>query len=163
MQDVFRKIDGQYAAKASIDIALLDCLARSSMCRSTAFGLDPAAAPVNTCSIGIDTPEITRQKMREAEQFPVLKIKVGLKADEPTIEAVRSVINKPLRVDANEGWTDKERRCRKINWLESEGLSSSSSRCPLPCWRRLDRCALMSICRSLPTKLVSTLPLFLTW
>jgi L-Ala-D/L-Glu epimerase len=92
------------------------------MCRSTAFGLDPAAAPVNTFCIGIDTPEITRQKMREAEQFPVLKIKVGLKTDEPTIEAVRSVINKPLRVDANEGWTDKERRCRKINWLESEGL-----------------------------------------
>ena len=92
------------------------------MCRSTAFGLDPAAAPVTTFCIGIDTPEITRQKMREAEQFPVLKIKVGLKTDEPTIEAVRSVINKPLRVDANEGWTDKERRCRKINWLESEGL-----------------------------------------
>jgi hypothetical protein len=133
------------------------------MCRSTAFGLDSAAAPVNTFCIGIDTPEITRQKMREAEQFPVLKIKVGLKTDEPTIEAVRSVINKPLRVDANEGWTDKERRCRKINWLESEGLSSSSSRCPLPCWRRLDGCALMSVRRSLPTTLVSTLPLFLTW
>jgi hypothetical protein len=133
------------------------------MCRSTAFGLDPAAAPVTTFCIGIDTPEITRQKMREAEQLPVLKIKVGLKTDEPTIEAVQSVTKKPLRVDANEGWTDKERRCARSTGSSRKGLSSSSSRCPLPRWRRLDGCTLMSICRSLPTKLVSTLPLFLTW
>jgi L-Ala-D/L-Glu epimerase len=95
------------------------------MCRSTAFGLDPAAAPVNTFCIGIDTPEITRQKMREAEQFPVLKIKVGLKTDEPTIEAVQSVTKKPLRVDANEGWTDKERRCARSTGSSRKGLSSS--------------------------------------
>jgi len=133
------------------------------MCRSTAFGLDSAAAPVNTFCIGIDTPEITRQKMREAEQFPVLKIKVGLKTDEPTIEAVRSVINKPLRVDANEGWTDKRGGAARSTGSSRKGLSSSSSRCPLPCWRRLDGCALMSVRRSLPTTLVSTLPLFLTW
>jgi L-alanine-DL-glutamate epimerase-like enolase superfamily enzyme len=86
------------------------------------FGLDPGAAPVTTFSIGIDTPELTRQKVQEAEQFPVLKIKVGLKTDEPTIEAVRSVTKKPLRVDANEGWTDKEEAVRKINWLESQGV-----------------------------------------
>jgi L-alanine-DL-glutamate epimerase-like enolase superfamily enzyme len=77
---------------------------------------------VTTFSIGIDTPEITRQKMREAEDFPVLKVKVGLKSDEETIEAVRSVTKKPLRVDANEGWTDKEEAIRKINWLESQGV-----------------------------------------
>jgi L-alanine-DL-glutamate epimerase-like enolase superfamily enzyme len=86
------------------------------------LGLDPAAAPVTTFSIGIDTPEITRQKVKEAEAFPVLKIKVGLKTDEPTIEAVRSVTKKPLRVDANEGWTDKEEAVRKINWLETQGV-----------------------------------------
>jgi L-alanine-DL-glutamate epimerase-like enolase superfamily enzyme len=86
------------------------------------FGLDPADAPVTTFSIGIDTPEITRQKTREAEEFPVLKVKVGLKNDEETIEAVRSVTKKPLRVDANEGWTDKEEAIRKINWLETQGV-----------------------------------------
>jgi len=88
----------------------------------TYFGLDAADAPVTTFSIGIDNPEVTRQKVREAAAFPVLKIKVGLATDEPTIEAVRSVTRKPLRVDANEGWKDKEEAVRKINWLESQGV-----------------------------------------
>ena len=52
----------------------------------------------------------------------MLKVKVGLKTDEPTIEAVRSVSKKPIRVDANEGWTDKEEAIRKINWLETQGI-----------------------------------------
>jgi L-Ala-D/L-Glu epimerase len=86
------------------------------------FGLDPAQAPVTTFSIGIDTPEITKQKTLEAADFPVLKVKVGLKSDEQTIEAIRSVTKKPLRVDANEGWTDKEEAIRKINWLETQGV-----------------------------------------
>ena len=60
--------------------------------------------------------------MQEAEPFPVLKIKVGLTTDEATIAAVRSVTKKPLRVDANEGWTNKEEAVRKINWLESQGV-----------------------------------------
>jgi L-alanine-DL-glutamate epimerase-like enolase superfamily enzyme len=85
-------------------------------------GLDPWDAPVTTFSIGIDTPEITKQKVKDAEAFPVLKIKVGLDTDEATIEAVRSVTKKPLRVDANEGWKDKEEAVRKINWLETQGV-----------------------------------------
>ena len=52
----------------------------------------------------------------------MLKVKVGLATDEPTIEAVRSVTKKPLRVDANEGWKDKEEAVRKINWLEKMGV-----------------------------------------
>jgi L-Ala-D/L-Glu epimerase / N-acetyl-D-glutamate racemase len=86
------------------------------------FGLDATDAPLTTFSIGIDTPEVTRQKVREAEAFPILKIKVGLDTDEATVEAVRSVTKKPLRVDANEGWKDKEEAVRKINWLESQGV-----------------------------------------
>ena len=54
--------------------------------------------------------------------YPVLKVKVGLKTDEATIEAVRSVSSKPIRVDANEGWTDREEAIRKINWLETQGV-----------------------------------------
>ncbi|MGA9626394.1 MAG: enolase C-terminal domain-like protein, partial [Bryobacteraceae bacterium] len=64
----------------------------------------------------------TKQKTREAADFPILKVKVGLATDEPTIEAVRSVTKKPLRVDANEGWKDKEEAVRKINWLEKMGV-----------------------------------------
>lgn len=113
----------QHAAMAAVDIAVFDWLGKKMGLPLYRFlGLDPADAPVTDFSIGIDTPEITRQKTREAEDFPVLKVKVGLQTDEATIEAVRSVTNKPLRVDANEGWTDKEEAIRKINWLETQGV-----------------------------------------
>ena len=35
---------------------------------------------------------------------------------------MRSVTEKPLRVDANEGWKDKEEAVRKINWLATQGV-----------------------------------------
>ena len=115
--------EGQHAAMAAIDIAIFDWVGKKLNVPLYKFlGLDAADAPITDFSIGIDTPEITRQKTREAEDFPVLKVKVGLKTDEATIEAVRSVTNKPIRVDANEGWTDKEEAIRKINWLESQGV-----------------------------------------
>jgi L-Ala-D/L-Glu epimerase len=113
----------QHAAMAAVDIAVFDWLGKKlNLPLYRFFGLDPADAPLTDFSIGIDTPEITRQKTREAADFPILKVKVGLKTDEETIEAVRSVTNKPIRVDANEGWTDKEEAVRKINWLETQGV-----------------------------------------
>jgi len=131
MDQVFTKLEGEWAAKAAIDLALLDWVGKKQgMPVHRLFGLDPKDAPVTTFSIGIDTPEITRQKVLEAEAFPVLKIKVGLASDEATIEAVRSVTRKPLRVDANEGWTDKDEAVRKIKWLESQGVELIEQ--PLP-------------------------------
>ena len=123
MAEIFRKIEGQFAAKAAIDLALMDWVGKKlGVPLYRLFGLDPNDAPLTTFSIGIDTPEATRQKVREAEPFPILKIKVGLNTDEETIAAVRSVTRKPLRVDANEGWTNKEEAVRKINWLETQGV-----------------------------------------
>jgi L-alanine-DL-glutamate epimerase-like enolase superfamily enzyme len=123
LAQAFRALEGQYAARAALDIAVHDWTGkRLGIPVYRLLGLDPANAPITTFSIGIDTPEITRQKVREAAEFPVLKVKVGLDTDEATIEAVRSVTGKPLRVDANEGWKDKETAVRKIEWLASRGV-----------------------------------------
>jgi L-alanine-DL-glutamate epimerase-like enolase superfamily enzyme len=123
MRQVSERIKGEYAGKAALDIALLDWIGKKlGVPLYRYFGLDPQDAPMTTFSIGIDTPEVTRAKVREAEQFPILKIKVGLRTDEATIEAVRSVTRKRLRVDANEGWKDRDEAVRKINWLESQGV-----------------------------------------
>ncbi|HTQ57349.1 MAG TPA: dipeptide epimerase [Bryobacteraceae bacterium] len=123
MQQVFAQVSGEWAGKAAIDIALMDWVGQKlGVPLYRYFGLDSRDAPVTTFSIGIDNPEMTRQKVREAADFPVLKIKVGLDTDEATIAAVRSVTPKPLRVDANEGWKDKEEAVRKINWLAGQGV-----------------------------------------
>lgn len=121
--EVFRRIEGQYAAKSAVDLALMDWTGKKlGVPLYRYFGLDPKDAPVTTFSIGIDNPETTKAKVEEAAQYPILKIKVGLDSDEATIAAVRAITKKPLRVDANEGWKDREEAVRKINWLESQGV-----------------------------------------
>ena len=131
LEEVSAKLKGHYAAKAALDIALMDWVGQKlGVPLYRYFGLDANDTPVTTFSIGIDTPDITRQKVKEAEPFPILKIKVGLDKDESTMEAVRSVTNKPLRLDANEGFKSKEEAVRKINWLESLGAEFIEQ--PLP-------------------------------
>src|SRR3954470_23146281 len=131
MSEVFRRVKGEWAGKAAMDIALMDWVGQKlGVPLYSYFGLDPKDAPVTTFSIGIDTPEVTKQKTAEAADYPVLKVKVGLATDEPTIEAIRTVTKKPLRVDANEGWKDKEEAVRKINWLEKMGVEFIEQ--PLP-------------------------------
>ncbi len=131
MAQVFRRVEGQFAAKAALDIALMDWIGkRLNVPLYRYFGLDPKDAPVTTFSIGMDDPKTTRQKIEEADAFPVLKIKVGVGDDEATIAAVRAVTRKPIRVDANEGWKTKEEAVRKINWLESQGVEFVEQ--PLP-------------------------------
>ncbi len=123
LAEVFRRVPGQYAGKAALDIAVMDWIGQKlGVPLYRYFGLDPKDAPITTFSIGIDTPEMTRKKVEEAAQFPVLKIKVGLDTDEATMETVRRFTKKPLRVDANEGWKNKEEAVRKINWLETMGV-----------------------------------------
>ncbi len=114
---------GQTAAKAALDIAIMDWIAKKqNMPLYQYLGLNKEKVPLTTFSIGIDTPEVIRQKVKEAEPYPILKIKVGLGNDHEIIGAVRSVTDKPLRVDANEGWKNKEEALEKIKWLEKEGV-----------------------------------------
>jgi L-alanine-DL-glutamate epimerase-like enolase superfamily enzyme len=75
--------------------------------------------PITTFSIGIDTAEVMKQKVREAAAFPRLKIKIGLQNDEENIAAIRSVTDKPITVDANEGWTTVEETKKKLAWLNT--------------------------------------------
>jgi len=124
-------VEGQTAAKAALDIALMDWVVKSlGIPLYEYLGLDKSRTPLTSFSIGIDKPEIIKQKVREAEPYPILKIKVGVKNDEEIIEAVRSVTDKPLRVDANEGWKSKEEALEKIRWLETQGVEFVEQ--PLP-------------------------------
>ena len=131
LDQVFAKVDGAWATKAAIDIALHDWAAkRLGVPLWKMWGLDRNDAPLTTFSIGIDTAEVIRRKVREAAPYPVLKVKVGLANDEEVIEAVRAETKKPLRVDANEGWKSVDEAVRKIKWLEKQGVEMIEQ--PLP-------------------------------
>jgi L-Ala-D/L-Glu epimerase / N-acetyl-D-glutamate racemase len=77
---------------------------------------------VTSFSIGLDTPEIIREKVLAAAHYPVLKLKTGDARDRDNLAAVRSVApNKPVRADANEGWKTKEQALEMLEWLAADG------------------------------------------
>ncbi len=111
------------SAAAALDMAIHDWLGHRDALPVYAVLGFPAPAPRATSfTIGIDEPAVVAEKTREAEAYEVLKIKVGTEHDEALIRAVRSVTAKPLRVDANEGWKDREAAARSIEWLVREGV-----------------------------------------
>ena len=115
---------GDGAAKAAIDIALHDLVGKLiGQPWWRLWGLDPSKAPDTTFTIGIDTPDIVREKTREcADRFNILKVKVGLDSDKEMIRTIREVTDLPLAVDANQGWKDREQALDEIYWLKENGI-----------------------------------------
>ena len=87
-----------------------------------------------TCfSIGIDSPEIIRKKVLEAAQYPVIKLKVGDPRDRENFAALRDAApDKPVRVDANEGWKTKEEALRMLEWLVATDKKIEFVEQPMP-------------------------------
>jgi L-alanine-DL-glutamate epimerase-like enolase superfamily enzyme len=111
------------AAKASVDIALHDLVGKLlEQPWYKIWGYNKSSTPDTTFTIGIDTEEIIKQKVKEADEFNILKIKLGSKDDKKLIQTIREVTNKPLAVDANQGWTDKEAAIDLIHWMKEQNV-----------------------------------------
>lgn len=124
-------VEGEFGAKAALDMAIHDLAGKAlGVPVYRLFGLDPAAMPLTSFSIGIDEPARVAEKVREAEGHPILKVKLGSKDDRALFEAVRGVTDKPVRVDANEGWPDPAEALRQIEWLAARGVEFVEQ--PLP-------------------------------
>lgn len=115
---------GDEAAKAAVDIALHDLVGKlMGQPWWRIWGLDPSKTPNTTFTIGIDTPDVVRQKTREcADRFKILKVKVGLDNDKEMIQTIREITDLPLAVDANQGWKDREKALDEIFWLKENGI-----------------------------------------
>jgi L-alanine-DL-glutamate epimerase-like enolase superfamily enzyme len=127
MEDILLYIDnispGNYAAKASVDIALHDLVGKLvGRPWFRLWGLDPAKTPYTSFTIGIDTPEVVKQKVAEAEPYKVLKVKLGLGNDREMIETIRTVSNKPICVDVNQGWKDRNYALDMALWLKDKNV-----------------------------------------
>ncbi len=116
---------GNTAAKAAVDIALHDWIGKKlGSPWHRIWGLDPTKAPVTSFTIGIDTPEVVRQKTREAAPYKIIKVKLGRDpaTDRALIDAIRDVTDRPITVDANQGWPDRADALRMIEWLATRGV-----------------------------------------
>jgi len=127
MEQILDYVDGiapgNPAAKASVDIALHDLVGKLiGQPWYRIWGLDPARAPVTTFTIGIDTAEVVRQKVAEAMEFRMLKVKLGKDNDREMIETIRSMTQVPLTADPNQGWTDRQYAIDMAHWLKEQGV-----------------------------------------
>ena len=128
LEDILSYVDslspGDSAAKAAIDIALHDLVGKLlGQPWYRIWGLDAAKAPSTTFTIGIDSPQVVREKTLEAVgKFNILKVKVGLDTDEEMIRTIREVTDVPLAVDANQGWKDRSKALDEIFWLKEQGI-----------------------------------------
>jgi L-alanine-DL-glutamate epimerase-like enolase superfamily enzyme len=114
---------GNPAAKASVDIALHDVVGKlMKQPWYNIWGYDAAKAPVTTFTIGIDTPEVVKAKTKEAAEFKMLKIKLGRDTDKLMVEAIRTVSDKPMSGDANQGWADRQLALDMMFWLKERGF-----------------------------------------
>jgi L-alanine-DL-glutamate epimerase-like enolase superfamily enzyme len=114
---------GDFAAKCSVNIALCDGAAKKAgKAVYDHFGLGfTENKHVTSFTIGIDTPEKVRQKILEAEIYPLLKLKVGGPQDREIFAVLREVApNKTVRIDANEGWTTREEALKNIEWFAQD-------------------------------------------
>lgn len=128
---------GNYAAKASVDIALRDLAGKltGEPCYRL-FGLNPGRTPMTSFTIGLDSPEVVRQKVDEAAPYRILKVKLGRDNDREMIEVIRSSTDKPLCADVNQGWTDRNHALEMAEWLAGKGVVFLEQ--PLPGERKDD-------------------------
>ncbi|MFC2094074.1 dipeptide epimerase [Bacteroidota bacterium] len=115
--------DGNNAAKASVDIALHDLIGKLlNVPLFKYFGLSMPENVYTSYTIGIDSTEIIKEKIDEAKDFKYLKIKLGTDNDKEIIKTIRSVTNKPLYVDVNQGWSNRHEALEMIEWLSEKNV-----------------------------------------
>lgn len=114
---------GDFAGKCPVNVALMDGAGKKAgKAVYDLLGLGfTEDKHVTSYTIAIDTPEVVRLKVREAAQYPVLKLKVGVSQDREIMAALREVApTKTVRIDANEGWKTKEEALQSIEWFAQD-------------------------------------------
>ncbi len=127
MDEILHYVDSiapaNYAAKAAIDIALHDLVGKLlEQPWYKVWGYCKEKTPVTSFTIGIDKPDIVREKTLKAKPYKMLKVKVGLDNDKEIISTIREITNTPICVDANQGWKDKQQALDMAHWLKEKGV-----------------------------------------
>lgn len=127
MEEILDYVDGvasgNCAAKASVDIALHDLVGKlMGQPWYKIWGYSAELTPCTSFTIGIDKPDVVRQKVREASPYKILKVKLGRGSDKEMISTIREETDVPLCVDVNQGWKDKYMALDMIHWLQEQGV-----------------------------------------
>jgi len=134
---------GNYSAKVALEMALYDWIGKKLEIPLYELWNAPSNTGPQTCfTVGIDKTENLPDRVREAEPYPILKIKLGTDRDREIITTIRSVTDKPLWIDANEGWKDLETAKSHIRFLADQNVQMIEQ--PMPAGMKTELAALKS-------------------
>lgn len=114
---------GNYSAKVALEMALYDWIGkRLGVPLHELWNANSNIGPQTCFTVGIDATEKLPDRVREAESYPILKIKLGTDRDKEIIRTIRSVTDKPIWIDANEGWKDLETAKAHVRFLADQNV-----------------------------------------
>ena len=112
-----------FSAKAAVDIALYDLVCKRLNIPLYQFlKIEKKDNIYTSFTIGISDKESLKQKIEEASDYKILKVKLGTENDIQIIEIIRSLTNVPLYVDVNQGWSDKHFALDMVKWLAEQNV-----------------------------------------
>jgi L-Ala-D/L-Glu epimerase len=115
---------GEFSAKAALEMAVLDWVGRKLNTPIHRMWNAPSTiGPLTSFTIGIDEPALIGEKVREGEACSILKVKLGSPYDREIIQEIRKVTDKPVLVDANEGWKTVDEAVENIRFLKDMNIS----------------------------------------
>lgn len=141
LQVMDRQGPGNYAAKVALEMALYDWIGKKLGVPLYELWNAPSNSGPQTCfTVGIDKTENLPARVAEADAYPVLKIKLGTDRDREIITTIRSVTDKPIWIDANEGWKDLETAKNHIRFLADQNVHMIEQ--PMPASMKTELAAL---------------------
>ena len=113
------------------------------------WGLSVDNCRASNYTIGIDTPEVMVDKLREFADWPIIKIKLGTADDLAIVRRLREHTDAVFRVDANGGWSADE-AIRNSEPLAGLGVEFVEQPLPTDAWDAMRR-----VCRESALPLVA--------
>ncbi|MFW6157423.1 MAG: dipeptide epimerase [Balneolaceae bacterium] len=148
--ELTRRLDetlpGLQSAKAAVEMAWLDWRTqKEGVPLWKYFKSASNTGPVTSYTIGLDTIEQMQQKAAQAGPYPILKVKLGTERDRDIIRALREVTDKPIRVDANEGWRTLKEAMAMVEFLADHNVELVEQ--PMPAAQTKDMAELKRVSR----------------
>lgn len=121
--EIHKLAENNNAAKAGLDIVLHDLYAKSQNKKVWEYlNYEKPVSKNTSVTISIGDLNLIPKKIEEVRDFNILKVKLGSENDKEIIETIRRHSDKPLVVDANQGWKDKHLALEMINWLSDRNV-----------------------------------------
>jgi L-alanine-DL-glutamate epimerase-like enolase superfamily enzyme len=121
-EQLVRMFPDSYSLQAALDTAFWDLYGqRKGTPLWKIFGATNELV-TSSYTIGISDLSVIPEKIEEAHEYPILKIKLGTDYDFHIMRAIRAQTDKVLRVDVNEGWKTLDDAKRGAEWLSSENV-----------------------------------------